>query len=427
VKKKLLIVQVAALSRDLGLTGLTFRPAGSVFPAVTSTVQASFRTASPPAKHGMVSNGLFFRHLRRPMFWEQSASLVQGPRIWEGFRRKGKRVAMLFWQQSLGEDVDIVLSPAPIHKHHGGMVQDCYGKPSYLYQFLCKRIGRPFKLGQYWGPMASWKVGKWVVDATCEILKNPDLRPDLCLTYVPTLDYDLQRKGPQDSASVHDKVAEQLERLKKIASQNEYELLIFGDYQIAPVTGAVLPNVVLRKAGLMDVRMVSGMAYPDFYASRAFAVADHEVAHVYVREEGDRAKARKILSELPGVAQVLDGNGLVEVGLKHENSGDLVLVAEQGKWIAYPWWLERREAPEFAGHVDIHNKPGYDPCELFLGWPPGSVSQNNKRIRGSHGRVGPGREVRWAATFPIPNEISDLIQLAAVVKGWLDEGGYEDI
>jgi len=157
--KKLLIVQVAALGYDLvrshhGLSweGLEVRAADSIFPALTCPVQASFRTASTPAVHGMVANGIFDRHLMKPMFWEQSARLVQGPRIWQNFRQVGKQVAMLFWQQSLGEDVDILLSPAPIHKHHGGMIQDCYAKPDGLYASLCRQIGRPFDLMHYWGP-----------------------------------------------------------------------------------------------------------------------------------------------------------------------------------------------------------------------------------------------------------------------------------
>ena len=223
--RKLLSVEVAGLSHDFEVAGLNSQTIESVFPAVTCTVQASFRTASSPSKHGMIANGLFHRKLGRPMFWEQSSRLVEGERIWTNFRLRGKRVGMVFWQQSLGETVDLILSPAPVHKHHGGMIQDCYSKPSGLYRKLCRKIGRPFKLQHYWGPLASWKVGEWIVEAVSEILSDPNLAPDLLLGYLPSLDYDLQRKDPKTDKSVLktlNRVKEQLLRLIQSAALHGY-------------------------------------------------------------------------------------------------------------------------------------------------------------------------------------------------------------
>ena len=426
--KKLLVVEVAGLSHEPEIAGLHSHAIQSVFPALTCTVQASFRTASPPGKHGMVANGSFFRKLNRPMFWEQSAGLVEGPRIWTNFRNRGKRVGMLFWQQSLGEDVDLILSPAPIHKHHGGMIQTCYSKPGNLYATLCERIGRPFKLQQYWGPLASWKAGEWVVNAVSAILDDPELAPDLCFTYLPSLDYDLQRKDPENSPAI-DKtrtiVNKQLSRLVGTAVSQGYDVLIFGDYHMVSVRGAVWPNLALRNAGLMAVRYVRGMAYPDFHASRAFAMADHEIAHIYIPDKNDIPVVEKLLADLPGISEILGNEEQADINLCHKNSGELVIIAEPGRWVAYPWWTDKREAPDFAGHVDIHNKPGYDPCELFFGWPPGSVSQSADRIHGSHGRVGPGRDVIWASTLSMTCKPVDLVELAAAVRSWLDGENQE--
>jgi len=420
-RKKLLIVQVAAMSRDPGVEGLAFREIASVFPAVTCTVQASFRTASPPREHGVVGNGWMFRELGRPLFWEQSAALVSGRRIWDAFRRRGRTVGMLFWQQSLGEDVDVLLSPAPIHKHHGGMIQDCACCPAGLYADVCDAVGRPFKLQHYWGPLASPKAGDWIAAATAAVLAG-DSAPDLCLTYLPTLDYDLQRYGPD--APKCDRAREALRRqltdLTAAAGARGYDVLVFGDYAIAPADAAVLPNRALLEAGLLSVRDVRGMLYPDLHASRAFAVVDHEIAHVYIRRDADVDAARDVLAALPGVADALDRAAQVDLALDHPRSGELVLIAEPGTWLAYPWWSDKRHAPDYASHVDIHNKPGYDPCELFFGWPPMSVSRDATRIRGSHGRVGEGRGVSWAATFDLP-DVPDLIELAAAVRGRLEE------
>jgi predicted AlkP superfamily pyrophosphatase or phosphodiesterase len=421
--KKLLIIQVAGLNVPLDIEGLQFEKIGSVFPAVTCTVQASFRTASAPSRHGMVANGFFSRLLRRPFFWEQSARLVEGERIWDDFRVKGGRVGMLFWQQSLGESIDLVLSPAPIHKHGGGMIQGCYSRPADLYRNLCLRIGRSFKLHRYWGPMASSKTGDWIAAAAAAVIADPEIAPDLCLTYLPTLDYSLQRENPIDGKSVAHAfrmLRNQISLIRQSADAFGYELLIFGDYSVAPVECAALPNLALKNAGLMSVREMKGMQYPDFYGSRAFAMVDHEIAHVFIADRNDTDRVREVLSGAPGIGEIIDANGMAEIGIDHENSGELILVAREGSWLAYPWWQRSCEAPDYAAHVDIHNKPGYDPCELFFGWPPGTISRNMDRVRGSHGRAGKGRDTVWGSTISSLGRPGTIIALAQAVKRWLD-------
>jgi predicted AlkP superfamily pyrophosphatase or phosphodiesterase len=432
-QRKLLVVQAAALgcdflSKQVGLQpmGLSFRPLESVFPAVTCTVQASFRTASLPREHGVVANGFFHRELRHVYFWEQSAGLVGAKRIWDGFRKRGHRVGTMFWQQSLGEDADLVLSPAPIHKHHGRMIPDCYGKPTGLYETLCSATRREFGLAHYWGPRASAKSGDWISAATAALLGKPRLAPELCLVYLPTLDYDLQRYGPDGDRSRRalEALLGQLKLLLNAARANDYEMLVFGDYAMGRVrSDVVFPNRALADAGLFRPRRVGRMTYPDFHESRAFAVTDHEVAHVYVRNPEDVPTARKCLSEVAGVEQVLDREAQKKLGLDHERSGELVLVARDGTWFAYPWWKNPREAPDYAGHVDIHNKPGFDPCELFFGRLPSRVSTDPSRIAGTHGRTGPDRLACWASTFPLADEPRTLVELASAVRSWLDRAG----
>jgi len=430
---KLLVIDAAAMGYEFlrragespggqACPPCVFRPARSVFPALTCTVQASFRTASPPAAHGMVANGLFDRRLRRATFWEQSAGLVEGQRIWDDFRAGGGTVGLLFWQQSLGENADVILSPAPIHKHHGGMIQDCYSKPPGLYERLCREIGRPFDLSRYWGPLASAAAGDWIAAATVEVMKEPS--PGLLMTYLPTLDYDLQRRGTrhEKSGKAMEALRGQIESILSAARKLEYEAVIFGDCAIGdtiPCNAPVFPNRALARAGMMKTRTVKGMLYPDLHESLAFALADHEIAHVYVHDQAAVATARDVLGSLPGVAEVLDRTAQHELGLDHPNSGELVLAAEEGRWFAYPWWTENRHGPDYASHADIHNKPGYDPCELFFGWPPGSVSRDASRIRGSHGRVSPGREIAWAATREFPVEVETILDLAAAVRSLL--------
>jgi len=392
--RRLLVLQVAALGESAGFHSLE-----TVFPAVTCTVQASFRTASPPSAHGVVSNGLFFRDLRKVMFWEQAASLVKGKRIWDGFRGG---VGMMFWQQSLGESVDLVLSPAPIHKHGGGMFQDCYCKPAGLYQKLCETIGRPFDLLNYWGPLANRKSSDWILAATLEVMES-EAAPGLLFSYLPHLDYDLQRYGPDSAPGRRalDVVGGYLDRVEKHAVEHGYDFVIFGDYAIEPVTRPVIfPNRRLRERGLFASRTVGGRTYPDFYSSKAFAVADHQIARVY----GAVEEAKKALRDLPGVETLLD------------DGEDIILIAEEGAWFAYPWWDDEKP-PDFASHVDIHNKPGYDPCELFFGWP--GVSSDVTRLRGTHGR--PGKKTAWKTSVAFPSKPGTLLELAAAVRDHLEK------
>jgi predicted AlkP superfamily pyrophosphatase or phosphodiesterase len=429
MSKKLVIIQVAGLGYDfltesLGRKwkDLTFNPLKSGFPALTCTAQATFRTAAPVSSHGMVANGQFHRELRRPLLWEQSSALVSGPRIWDAFRQRGKRVALLFWQQSLGESADIILSPAPIHKHGGGLVQSVYSQPPGLYDSLCKSIKRSFPLHRYWGPLASPVSSDWIARATALLLADRAHAPDLCLTYLPVLDYDLQRHGPAHPSAKRSLSAllDQLALIRDAADKNGYDLILFGDYAIGPVSQAIFPNRALHQANLFKTRTVSGMHYPDFHASQAFAMVDHEIAHVTLRNTANIEETRMVLASLEGVETLMDARAQQAAGIAHPHAGELLLVAKPGFWFAYPWWTDKSHAPDYASHVDIHNKPGYDPCELFFGWPPISVSQDTRRIKGSHGTVGKGRDAAWAGTFQFAGAPDTLQDLAQLVKHHLE-------
>lgn len=422
-------MQVAGLGHSLlesagrlDWNGLRFEPLDTVFPALTCPVQASFRTGLPPSRHGMVANGFYHADLHRPLFWEQSSGLVAGPRLWDRYRASGKKVSLLFWQQSLGEDADVILSPAPIHKHGGGMLDAVYSQPRPLYESLCRRVGRRFRLHRYWGPLASAESSAWIAEATAALLADPEQAPDLGFTYLPALDYDLQRYGPADPRGRRALAGllAQLDMLRKACEANGYRLIVFGDYAIAPTSSAVFPNLALRRAGLLSTRPVSGLHYPDFHASAAFAVVDHEVAFVHGRDLHAAESARRVFERLDGVESILDHAGQAAAGVLHPRSGALTLVAKPGFWFAYPWWEPGEKGPDYAAHVDIHNKPGYDPCELFFGWPPFTISTDTARIKGSHGRTGPARRVAWLSTVPFARKPETLLDLAQLLRGLLE-------
>ena len=205
------------------------------------------------------------------------------------------------------------------------------------------------------------------------------------------------------------------------ARVEDYEVLVVGDYAIETCDRPLFPNRVLLEAGLLRCREVRGMLYPDFHTSAAVAVVDHQIAHLYVREPAEVGRVRDLLLAMEGVDEVLDRAGQAARGLEHVRGGELLAICEPGCWMAYPWWEARRQAPDYATHVDIHNKPGYDPAELFFGRPPWQVSLDASRVRGSHGRIGPGMQVAWAASM-LDGDPSDLIELSRLFANWLDRG-----
>jgi len=399
---KHLVVMAAGLGHRLleengalETAGLKFSPAESAFPAVTCTAQATFRTAADPHEHGMTSNGYYSRELRRAFFWEQSSALVRGPRIWDGARAAGAKVGMFFWQQSLGESVDYVISPAPIHKHGGGMIMRNYTQPAEMGEALDRSCGT-FPLHRYWGPLASPKVGRAVIE---NFAKMSELHsPDYAFLYMPTLDYASQRHGPASPAAKAALVEfrRQLQKLADFASSKSADITVCGDYDIAAVTSPpAFPNIALRRAGLFKTRPVGPRSYPDLHASDAFAMCDHEIAHVYVRD-GDPSIAEKAVRVLEETGEYESVSMRADQPWAHPSGGEILLVARKGSWCAYPWWTNPREAPDYATHIDIHSKPGYDPCELFFGslLHPGTC-QDWTRVKGTHGRT---CALAWAST-----------------------------
>jgi len=424
---KTLVILTAALGWNLiekhkPKTTLAFRPIAPGPLSLTCPAQATLRTALPPSRHGIVASGWFHRDLARPFFWEQSATLVHGPRIWEGARAADQTVGMCFFQQSLGESLDLVLSPKPIHRHHGGIVMDCYTRPEPLYTDLCTDLGRKFNLFRYWGPLARAKVGRWISEATLRILALPDA-PDHLFVYLPSLDYDLQRHGPDSpqAAKALTETIAQIEPLIAAAEAQGRGWLVTGDYAMEAVTepdGAVFPNRILREAGLFHTRETKRMLYPDFFTSRAFAIVDHQIAHIHVPDPADLPHVRELLAADPGIEEIHNYAAQIEIEVYHPaRSGDLLAIASPGHWFAYPWWTDPKQAPDYANQMDIHNKPGFDPCELFFGFPPPHTSQNTTKIRGTHGRSGPGHEIACAGLFP---EATTFQTLAAHLAAHLD-------
>ncbi|KAE8763773.1 alkaline phosphatase family protein [Georgenia thermotolerans] len=338
---------------------------GTVLPAVTCSAQSTFLTGLPPRDHGIVGNGWYFRELGEVFLWRQHNRLVGGEKVWETIRRHrpGYRVANVFWWYAMGSTADTTITPRPEYYADGRKEPDCWTWPPQLHDELTAELGR-FPLFKYWGPGTSIDVSKWIVAAARRLMPEHDLT----LVYVPHLDYDLQRYGPSSpqAAAAAREVDTALAPLLDDARRTGTTVVALSEYGITDVARPVDVNRVLRRAGLLHVHTNRTGELLDPWTSRAFAVADHQVAHVYVNDPADLPAVRDLLAGVDGVAEVLDREGQAAYGLDHPRAGDLVLVAEPDAWFTYYYWLDDARAPDFARIVEIHKKPGYDPAELFL-------------------------------------------------------------
>ncbi len=363
-----------------------------------------------PSGHGCVANGWYFRDLAEVAFWKQSNRLVEGEKVWESARRRDPAFtcAKLFWWYNMYSTADLAVTPRPMYPADGRKLPDVYTTPADLREELQAKLGT-FPLFHFWGPTADIVSSRWIADGALHVLATR--RPTLTLVYLPHLDYNLQRLGPKDPRLARDlrEIDAVCGELLDQAEKEGLRVIVLSEYGITEVTGAVHPNRALRQAGLLEVRTEKGRELLDAGASDAFAVADHQVAHVYVARAERVPEVKALLEALPGVERVLDEEGKRSHGLDHARSGELVAISHADRWFSYYYWQDDDRAPDFARTVDIHRKPGYDPVELFLdpalslpklkiGWRLAQkalgfrtlldvIPLDASLVRGSHGRL----------------------------------------
>ena len=405
----------------------------SSWPAVTCSVQATLTTGTPPATHGIVANGIptlrstsdqetvdasnFAEYRRQVSFWEQSNQFLQAPRFWQDANGKSRyKTSLLFFQHcmpgfsgTLKPAADIVLTPKPDHGPDGKLTSLCWSHPPELVPLVFKKLGL-FPLMNYWGPMAGLASSAWIAKSASIIWDH--YQPQLQMVYVPHLDYDLQRFGP-DSAQAKKAmvdVAGALEPLFRTIERSDGKLMVLSEYSIISADRSIPVNRLLKDAGFLRVRSTADGDLIDYEASDAWALVDHQIAHVYLRTEALKAKVAYLLAQHSGIMVVERSSGL-----DHPRAGDLQLHASGGLWFDYRWWTHSNDAPVFARMVDIHRKPGYDPLELFLEHGTRSISNDATQIKGTHGSVpechgiliGAGADQRMQMT-----DVSKLIELA---------------
>jgi len=345
------------------------------FPAVTCTAQSTYLTGRTPAGHGIVGNGWYNRELAEVQFWKQANQLVSGRKVWEELREIDPKItcAKLFWWYNMYSSADWSITPRPMYPADGRKIFDIYTAPLSLRTEIKKDLGE-FPFPTFWGPAAGVETPQGAPDAASRWIAQSAkwmeerFQPTLSLIYLPHLDYNLQRLGPK-----HPKIAQDLAAIDAIVGDlidffraRSVRILLLSEYGITEVDTPIHLNRVFREKGWIAIKDELGLEMLDCGASKAFAVADHQVAHVYLNDRALEKQARQLIEKQPGIEAVLGAAEKIAMGINHPRAGDLIAVPRERAWFTYYYWLDDRVAPDFARCVDIHRKPGYDPVELFI-------------------------------------------------------------
>jgi predicted AlkP superfamily pyrophosphatase or phosphodiesterase len=337
------------------------------FPAVTCTAQSSIVTGLDPSQHGIVGNGWYDRESAEVRFWKQSNHLVHGPKLWDKLRGEipGFTCAKLFWWYNMYSSADFSITPRPLYPADGRKVFDIHTQPMRLRDDIKRDLGE-FPFPAFWGPAAGIASSEWIAASAKWVEQRHS--PTLNLVYLPHLDYCLQKDGPLSPT-----VPTELANIDRVAGDliafyqaSGVRVLVLSEYGISPVSKPVHLNRLFRDRGWLSLKNELGRETLDYGGCRAFAVADHQIAHVYVNDRTVFGEVRHLLESTSGVEEVREVRKIWGHGIGATRAGDFIAVADQDAWFTYYFWENDALAPDFARTVDIHRKPGYDPSELFI-------------------------------------------------------------
>ena len=337
------------------------------FPALTCPAQSTYLTGVTPSEHGIVGNGWYDREYSETRFWKQSNQLVRSPKLWENIRKiyPNYTCAKLFWWYNMYSTADYTITPRPLYPTDGRKIFDIHTHPMNLREKIKKSIGE-FPFPQFWGPLAGIKSSQWIANAAQWIEES--FQPHLSLIYLPHLDYNFQRFSPNHPESQQSlrEIDQTVGSLLSFFQNRHIQVVLLSEYGITQVDQPIAINRILRKNNWIRIKKELGREYIDYGSSPAFALPDHQIAHLYINDPTQRKKIKNTLEKTPGIAQVLDQQEKKSLHIAHPRAGDLVAVAHPRAWFHYYYWWDATKAPDYAKCVDIHRKPGYDPVELFF-------------------------------------------------------------
>src|SRR5438105_4930520 len=338
------------------------------FPALTCAAQSNYLNVKLTSEHGIVANGWYNRELAEVQFWKQSNHLVQGRKIWDELRALDPKFtcAKLFWWYNMYSSADYSITPRPMYPADGRKLFDIYTWPYSIRTEIKTDLGE-FPFPCFWGPAAGVDTPQGAADAASRWIAESakwienKYQPTLSLVYLPHLDYNLQRRGPYaappslcaDSGnvpeaggaglaspatsrpgkaalrSINRAITRDLREIDAIVGdlicfyQNRsIQVLLLSEYAITNVDTPIHLNRLFREQGWITVKEELGLELLDCGASKVFAVADHQVAHVYLNEPSLENKVVELLENTPAVARVMGAQAKTEAGVNHPRAGD---------------------------------------------------------------------------------------------------------
>ena len=377
LEKKLLVLNVVGLTRELitketspflysFLKNAQQSYLNPPIPAVTCTSQTEILTGKSANEHGIVANGWYFKERSEVKLWQQSNHLVKRKKIWDELKEINPKfsVTNMFWWYNMYSTADYSVTPRPIYRADGAKYPDTYTQPEEFNDYLKKKLGT-FPLFNFWGPKTNIKSSQWIANATVEAIEH--YKSNLVFCYLPHLDYNLQRWGTKNKRILKDmlEIDEVVKNLVSEARKKGYNTIILSEYGIQDVDTPIHINKILREHHYLATKIECGEEHFDAGASEAFAVADHQLAHIYVKNHDNIKKIIQLLQKNKNIEEILTRDESKKYNLNHERSGDIICLAKKNSWFTYYYWLDEKKAPDYAKTVDIHRKPGYDPVELF--------------------------------------------------------------
>ncbi len=391
------------------------------FPCVTCPVQANLTTGVGPDVHGVIANGFFYRDKGEVELWTAWNECIEAPQIWDMLHKADSSITSAVWfpMHSKGAGADYICTPAPIHNPDGSESLWCYTKPESLYGELRDEFGH-FPLMNFWGPLANIKCSDWIIDSAIKAAN--DFQPQFFYIYITHLDYAAQKTGPNSPEALQAVIDLDASLGRMIdgfaaAGMNDIHWLFASEYVIDEVNSVAYPNRILREAGLLHLVEEEGLENLVPGESAAWAMVDHQLAHLFVKNAEDIETVANLFRDHPLVEEVLTGTDRGKYKLDHPRSGEVVLISKPDAWFAYYWWNDDAKAPKFARTVDIHRKPGYDPVEMFIEMPAKATPLDATLVKGSHGY--PGSTGILVSSNPLEKEnYTDLDVTPLILKNY---------
>jgi len=347
--------------RRLAAKGAVAAGMRPVNPTVTWPNHTSLVTGVTPAKHGVLFNGTLVRDAGVPPRiepWRNKNDMVHVPTLYDVVHDRGMRTAQVDWVAILNApSIDWEFPERPERPETKRAIPGEMVKAGAISQKDVDGFGNQ---------NIFWRDEVWT-DAAIHIVRTH--RPNLMLFHLLALDSIQHRYGPKTPAAMvaMARLDSQIGRLRKgiddAGITANTTVFVVSDHGFKSVQKVVLPNVALRKAGLITVESEK------ITSTKAYVVSEGGSAFVYVtapESGGDLSRrAREAISTLEGIDTIIDPAQYGSFGLPQPSAdpqvGALLLLAKNGYAFAAGATGEKTVVDATEGSLGTHGYASSDP------------------------------------------------------------------